>query len=747
MPRSRNSTFPSRFTLLATACAAFLAAPLAAQDVSAPPPVQEPPPPPVAQGTSPSPAAPDISAVPSLEDLIPDSAVEDPEAWAQQGQPADAPAEPMAQVDPSSPLAEVPAIDVPWPDDLALPQLAPLEPDDSVQFADLEDAADPSAATALADAAVVRVTDELVLAFPTDAAIFPERAEFADRFGALSTIAELDTDDDNVAQLAARAKSDQALLDTLLRVYGYYDAQVIRSVGGIQAGNETAATRPEVRFDVIPGPRYRFGAIDLGEIASAPDSAALRRAFEIQSGEPMSSDRIVTEQFNLDTALGEFGYPFAAIDAPELLVDHARTEGDLTMLVRPGGKYVFGEIASNLPTFLSGRHLATIARFDPGDTYQRSLEFDLRRAIISTGLVSSVTVKPREVIAPTADAPGTVALDVELTKAKLRTIAGAIGYGTGEGFRAEASWEHRNLFPPEGMLRVRGIAGTQEQLLGVTFRKNNFGGRDKVLTVDAFASTIDSDAYDARTVSLIGTYERLSTLLFQKPLSWSVGLEAVATSERPQPLGGVVQPRRTFFVGAIPLYALLDTTDNLLDPKKGFRAGLRLSPEVSRTSKMQSFYLRSQFDGSTYQQVTDKVVVAGRVRFGSIVGTEIDNIAPSRRLYSGGGGSVRGYGYQRIGPRNADGNPTGGRSLVEGAIEARIATGFFDGALSVVPFLDAGSVSRSVVPDFETVRFGVGVGVRYNTGFGPLRFDIATPVNPAPGDSRIAVYVSLGQAF
>ena len=71
-----------------------------------------------------------------------------------------------------------------------------------------------------------------------------------------------------------------------------------------------------------------------------------------------------------------------------------------------------------------------------------------------------------------------------------------------------AYWEHRNLFPPEGMLRVRGIAGTREQLAGVTFRKNNLGGRDKVLTVDAFASTIDSDAYDARTVSLIGTYER-----------------------------------------------------------------------------------------------------------------------------------------------------------------------------------------------------------------------------------------------
>ncbi|MCT2560127.1 BamA/TamA family outer membrane protein [Tsuneonella sp. YG55] len=693
--------------------------------------------------------AQDRQAPPSLEDLIPDSAVEDPEGWAAQGAPADPPEDAavaaMAELDADSPLADVPPIDLPWPDDLDLPAMADLEPDDSIEFADAIEDGQPR--PGLADAEIVRISSELVLAFPPGEAAFPQRSEFADRFAQLSTIAELDSDEDNIAQLAARAKADEELLETMLRVYGYYDGQVVRTVGAIQPGEEDAANRPKVRFDLIPGARYRFGAIDLGNLSAAPDASALRSAFEIRSGDPLSSDRIVAEQFDLDRALGELGYPFAAIEEPELLVDHAREEGDLTMKVEPGGKFAFGAVNSNLPEFLSGRHLATIARFDPGDIYQRSLEYDLRRAIVSTGLVSSVTITPRKVSEPVGGQPGEVALDVEMTKAKLRTIAGAIGYGTGEGFRLEASWEHRNMFPPEGMLRLRGIAGTQQQLAGVTFRKNNFGGRDKVLTLDAFGSTISSQAYDARTVSFVGTYERLSTLLFQKPLSWSVGFEAVATQERPAPIGGVVQPRQTYFVGALPVYAQVDTTDSLLDPKEGFRIGGRLSPEVSRSNGTESVYLRSQVDASYYQQVTEKVVLAGRVRFGAIPGTALANIAPSRRLYSGGGGSVRGYGYQAIGPRDANGNPTGGRSLVEGAVEARIGTKFFDGALSVVPFLDAGSVSRSVTPDFETVRFGAGIGLRYNTGFGPLRFDVATPVNPAPGDSRIAVYVSLGQAF
>ncbi len=693
--------------------------------------------------------AQDPNAPPRLEDLIPDSAVEDPEAWAEV---EDTPEETEAAIEaeepvlePDSPMAEMPDMAVEWPDEVDLPEVERLEPDEDVRFADLE----PDEEFVPLDSELERIDDYLVLGFPADVEKFPLRTEFVERFEELSTIEELGGDADNIAQLAARARADQELLGELLRAYGYYDGQIIRTVGGIRPGEEAAAGEdaPRVRFDILPGARYRFGAIDLGELMQAPDADALRAAFEIQPGDFMSSYKIVEEQFDLDLALGETGYPFAEIDEPELLVDHARTEGDLTLPVRPNGKYAFGEVVSNLPDFLSGRHLASIARFEPGDTYQRTLQQDLRRAITATGLVSSVTVTPREVTPPQGDEPGTVALDVEMTKAELRTIAGAIGYGSEEGFRIQASWEHRNLFPPEGSLKVRAIAGTQEQLLGVTFRKNNFTGRDKILTIDAFASTIDSDAFDANTVSLIGTFERTSTLLFQKPLSWSVGLETVATDERPAAIGGVAQPRQTYFVGAIPLYAQVDTTDDLLDPTEGFRVGGRLSPEISRTQGVESFYLRSQADASYYQEIGEGNVIAGRVRLASIPGTGLTNIAPSRRLYAGGGSSVRGYGYQLIGPRDAFGNPTGGRSLVEVSLEGRIRTGFLDGAVSVVPFVDAGSVGTDPVPDFDTVRIGAGVGVRYHTGFGPIRVDVATPLNPGPGDSPIAVYVSLGQAF
>lgn len=733
-------------------------------------------------------AAQDSGTPQRLEDMIPDAAIANPEEWASNGVPADVreQEDAPALLEPNSPMAELPAMEVPWPDEQSdLPELVRLPRDENIELADAEGVPgqefDEEVAV-LAEARLEQLSDQLILAFPLDAEKFPMREEFVNRFKALSTIESLSGENSSIAQLATRARADEELLEQLLEVYGYYDAQVIRSVArsdgrgqrqngqpspdGAQEGEQALArpapgerTVPSVRFDIIPGPRFRFGAIklgepgepgeqgELGELGLAPDAPALRAAFGINSGDPMSSDAIVAEQADLDTALGETGYPFARIADPELLIDHARTEGDLTMIVLPKGKYVFGNVVSDMPDFLSSKHLETIARFDAGDIYQRSLVLDLRRAITATGLVSTVRVTPREVAAPTVDAPGIVAMDVSLTRAPPRTVSGSIGYGTEEGFKVAASWEHRNLFPSEGSLKVRSILGTQEQLVGVTFRKNNFGGRDRVLTLDAYGSTVENNAFDARTVALAGNYERVSNLLFQKPFSWGFGFELLGSGERPAAVNGIAEPRQTYYIAALPVHALLDTTDDLLDPTRGFRLGGRISPEVSRTQGAESFYLRSQLDASYYQQVGGSAVLATRARFGSIPGTALENIAPSRRFYAGGGSSVRGYGYQKIGPQDTLGDPSGGRSLVELSLEARIRTGFMDGAVSLVPFVDAGSVGTGPSPDFDEIRVGAGLGLRYYTGFGPIRIDVATPINPGPGDSRIAVYVSLGQAF
>ena len=701
----------------------------------------------------------------SLDDLVPESAVTDADSWAAQGvdNPTTTPAEiedpfagEFADFDPLSDpaLGQGQGLETSLDNfALDLPEPLPLDPEvEALAGLDVTDLLD------LPELAEYRVTETLQLGFPTDGAAFPEREEFVDRFRQLSTVRELDDDQDTIAQVAARARADEELLAQILRAYGYYDGNVVRQLSGGRRNLENGAAEaedvsadPQVRFDILPGPRYVVGRVDLGALSGLPqpDLATFRDTFGIMPGDPLYADRIVDQEVSLRVALGESGYPFARFGQPELLIDHARREGDLTLPVQPGGKYAFGEVFSSDPGFLPGRHLQRIARFEQGDLYQQSLETDLRRAILSTGLVSSVTITKRETEPPTPGEPGRVAMDVEFDRAPLRTIAGAIGYGTEDGIKIEGRWEHRNLFPPEGALRLRGILGTREALASVGYRRNNFKGRDQVLTADIFASDITTLAVDARSIGVRASFEKVSNILFQKEFSWQAGAEVLYSDERNRSsriAAGAPVPRRAFQIAGVFGSVTLDESDDLLDPRSGWRATLFLAPEASTSEGAEEFYVRAQADASYYLPVGDHVV-AGRVRAATIQGAPVDNIAPSRRLYAGGGGSVRGYGFQGVGPRDQEGQATGGASLIEFSLEGRIATPLFDGAVEVVPFIDAGTVGRPSRPDFDTIQFGAGIGLRYKTSFGPIRIDVATPLNPNEFDSPVVVYVSLGQAF
>ena len=683
---------------------------------------------------------------PTLDDLIPQEATKTSETWATEGASDQLETGDNGQ----EPQAPFETLDIP---DLGLDEFeaeagegideAPKNEDGEL-FAEVEELDLPPAP----ELRWTRINDELELAFPVSADAFPERDAFIARFKLLREAEEIGNGQDNVALRAARLRADRELLIRQLRAYGYYDARVSRSYEPAREPGEAEEEIPAARFAILPGQQYRFGVIDLGQIETAPDADELRNVFAIQHGDPLLADRIVDRRNALGIALGETGYPFARIDPPQLLIDHARSEGDLNLPVEPGGKYAFGGITSNRPEFLSARHLSRIARFKKGDVYQRSLETDLRQAVLATGLVSSVSINPQVVSEPTAGEPGEVRMDMEIEEGRLRTIAGAIGFGTEDGLKVEASWEHRNLIPPEGALKLRGILGTRDRLFGVGFKRNNFLGRDQILTIDAYASDIRTEAVEAKTIGLRGAFERFSNLIFQKPFSWQVGAEFLFSDERNRVIGGIPRLRQQYQVASLFGRANLDTTGSLLDPKRGFRASIFLAPEISRSFGNEVIYARGQADASVYLPATNRLTLAARARFATIQGAQTFEVAPSRRIYAGGGSSVRGYAYQAVGPRNDFGEPTGGRSLVEFSAEARIGTGLLDGAIQIVPFFDMGTVSLDPTPDFRFVNYGLGAGIRYDSGFAPIRLDVGVPLNRNPlFDSPVAVYISLGQAF
>lgn len=649
-------------------------------------------------------------------------------------------------LDPDQPLTDFPDFGVEWPDLDQKEETVVDESEEESAPATTEEAVDQelqSSEEIFAEELSLneyRPTDAMAeTAYRISFEGLPEGIgeTFNNRFENLSALEQYRGDDANFAQIQRRAQSDVELVERLLRIEGYYDAVV-------QTRFEAdGAERVSVVINVQAGPQYELDAIALPglETAIAPDPQKFRDSFGLQSGAIINSDRIMDAIGRLDVAMAENGYPFAKTGEPELEIDHAARLGDLEVPAMPGGRFNFGSIVMAQTDLFDADHVQMIARFDPGDLYQASDVEDLRRALIATGLVSTITLEPVE-----ADEGGAVDIAVDVTPAPLRTVAGELGYGTGEGIRAAASWEHRNFFPPEGLIRATAVLATQEQSGSIAYRRNNYRRRDNILNGRTALSVVDRPAFKAQTFSVAANIERQSNLIYQKRWSWSAGIELLASRETDITGPTATTDRETFFIGSLPGSVTFDASDDLLDPTRGFRLTGRVAPEASLQDGS-FFYVRGQLDGSAYFPVSDTIVLAGRARFGTIVGAGSNRIAPSRRLYSGGGGSVRGYGYQSIGPRDANNDPLGGRSLVEFSLEARVRTGFFGGNLGIVPFVDAGNVYTSSTPDFSGLRYGAGLGVRYYSDFGPIRIDVGTPINPQPGDSRIAVYVSLGQAF
>jgi translocation and assembly module TamA len=539
----------------------------------------------------------------------------------------------------------------------------------------------------------------------------------------------------NAAQIDRRSRADADLLAQLLRSRGYYDAVV-------EARTEGSGDRLSVVLDADPGSQYHFASVELpGLDAAGEDAAALRKSFAVKAGDPVVAQDVIAANLALTQSLGELGFAQAKIGEQEVDVDHQTHLATLVLPVTPGPVAHFGKISVTGQPPFSAHHVGIIARFKPGDKFQRSKIDDLRRALIQTTLVANADIQ----VVP-VDGGRVVDLAVRLEPAPRHTIAGELGYGTNQGFRAEVDWTDRNFFNPEGAITLRGVIGTKEQLAAIQYRRNNFIQRDQVLNLQVSAGHQQYDAYEAKTIRLAGNIERQSNFIWQKKWTWSYGGELLGTDER-----GVFNPdrekeTRKFAIAAIPLTLGYDGSDNLLDPTRGFRLLGFLSPEVSAHGG-KFIYGRTQVDVSAYHPVSDRVVVAGRVRFGTIVGASVYDIAPSRRFYAGGGGSVRGYGYQQLGPRDVDGDPIGGRGLAEFSLESRIRLKSFGGNFGIVPFVDGGTLTTKAIPDFNDWRFAAGLGARYYSSFGPIRIDLGVPLNRQKGDGIVAVTVSLGQAF
>jgi translocation and assembly module TamA len=525
----------------------------------------------------------------------------------------------------------------------------------------------------------------------------------------------------------SRARDAAANAEALLRSEGYYASVVEPDIGD--------GDRPTAFIRVTPGPRFTFADPRIEWVAPEPDAQAKDAAAEalaLAPGAPGRAADVLDAEGRAVAALELYGHADAAVQPRQVVVDHA----DHT--VRP----VF-HLAAGAPVHLDGIRLEAGGRTRPrwverlipwkrGDLYTPKAVAELERRLLDPGVYDQVTVA----LSPTPDADGLRPVVVNLADRARRSLEVSAGYSTTEGADTDLRWSHFNRLGRADTLALELRYAQIGSRLGVDLTLPHWRrpGTALKLTAEGFHDT--TDAYNQTGAALRADL----THRYGRTAYFTRGLSLVKNQ---------VDDKHTGALSLVTVKGLLalalDQSDDPLNPTRGWRAEGRLEPTVV-TGQHGLIYNRAQVQVSAYLpfDAAGGTVAAGRVRLGSIVGGSYSSVPAFDRFYAGGGGSVRGYGYQSVGPKYADGQPQGGLSLFEVSAELRQNFGHNIGG---VAFVDAGSVGQVVNPGVGDLRYAVGLGLRYNLAFAPLRLDVAMPLRRLPGTAPFQIYVSIGQAF
>lgn len=543
----------------------------------------------------------------------------------------------------------------------------------------------------------------------------------------------LDRPPNSRVRLRRRAEDDQPNFVRVLRSEGYYGAEIAAEI-------DWDVVPIRVVFAIDPGAVYRLERVIVdvappppetrGETPERPDPAALG----VASGDPAIAQTILDAEAALLRRIREQGFALARLEPRRAVVDHDTTTMDLTLAVLPGPLTRFGvtriEGASEVDAeFAIGR-----LPWRPGDTVTPELLAEGRKVLLDTRLFSTVQIR----LGGNADARGWVRTTVEVNERKHRSIGVGVGFRTDEGPGGNVSWEHRNVFGRNQQVEIElegtGIAA----FLRASYRRPDFWRRDQALIARTELAYEDPDGFESQSLGAsLGLERRLGE---RKQVDASVAYRAAAVKDKED------DDRDVFGLISLPMNFLWDRSDDLLDPSEGGRLKISNQPFTDTLGESLVFN-RTRVSYAHYLQLLEQpgLVLAGRTAVGTLFGASRESVPADERFYAGGGGSVRGFGYQLAGPLDDKEKPFGGRSLFEMSLELRARA---TETLGGVVFVDSGSVFEASLPDFDQdLRTGAGAGLRYFSPIGPLRLDVGVPINSRSSDDAFQIYVSVGQAF
>lgn len=540
--------------------------------------------------------------------------------------------------------------------------------------------------------------------------------------------------------LIARASSDRAALVAALYEKARFGGTVDITIDGqpldaiVTNLQSSDGRKPSVKIVVTPGPEFRIGTIRVDSDVDVDPSD-----YGLVPGGNAGSSAVLAAETRIRRDWRAKGHPLAKVTNRDIVADHDNNHLDIVLSFNAGPMARFGRVRVTGRESMREEVVLAQAAVPEGAAYDPAVLDEVRERLAKLEVFSSINVDVAETLNP----DGTVDVIIQLEERKLRVIGGGVSWSNEEAFGIEAYWAHRNLFGGGEKFRVEanvGRLGSTTDIDEVDYSLSFFFAKPGAFgPTTRFDSSIKvgherPDAFDRFWFTTeVGVSKE-----FSKTTSGSVGA-IVDLSEQTDVFG-----REQHLLLAAPVRLAYDTRDNKLDPKRGFHLTAFGEPAYDAFTGVAFGTVRGS--AATYKALgkSERFVLAARLSGGSIFAPRLSDVPADRRFYGGGGGSVRGFDFQAVGPQTAAGRPTGGLSFAEASLEARIGV---TESLSFVPFFDAGTVSNDILPGTGTWRFGAGLGLRYATPVGPLRLDVGVPLNRRPNDSRFGIYAGIGQSF
>ena len=580
---------------------------------------------------------------------------------------------------------------------------------------------------------------------------------------------------ESTVALERRASNDVANAIAVMEAFGFYSSSATFKI-------EESAKSYKVFLYLKPQEQYRVDTIEIeySQGGKVPTGFLERKetvgflfgkrvkskVFEfpnalpnIEKGDKAIATNIIDAASKLAQPLRENGFPQAKVVSSAYSVNKKSHELNGTVSVNQGSPAFMGELIVAGNEKVSSEYLQNLRPWKYGEVWDDRKLLEYRDLLQRTGLFQNVDLRfDRDVYRayrkkirknkrakstePSEPAglvePVTLPILLTVEESTSRSFSGAVFYSTDKGPGVNASWEHRNFFGNGEKLRLRVPLSRDETLFSAELKKPAFIFPTQNLILKGAGGYEKTDAYEKDFIDFAAGLER------EIRKDWWI--ESLFHVDKVIPKNDDELEYYSFrWVNTVRY----DRRDNRQNPTKGYVGLVRFSPLVGYDES--SFYsMAMEFDGSVYYPLTKNVLVAARLGLGVMPGSDWERIPRSKRFFLGGGGTVRGFSYQELGKHDSDGDPLGGLSYTLMNFEARIK---ITKEMSIVPFIDSGMIYDEVSPEWgQNLAWGTGIGLRYATPVGPVRFDVAIPLT-GPNKSMekklsdFQIYISIGQAF